>query len=124
MTTHRILHVDDEADIREIAVMCLELEPSFEVRGASSGAEALAVAREWVPDLVLLDVMMPGMDGPETLRRLREDARTAEVPVVFMTARTQSADVERFLGLGALGVIPKPFDPMALAGEARSYLDR
>jgi len=124
MTSHRILHVDDEADIREIAVMCLELEPSFEVRGASSGAQALEIAGEWVPDLVLLDVMMPGMDGPETLQRLRADERTADVRVVFMTARTQSSDVQRFLGLGALGVIAKPFDPMMLAGEARGYLQR
>ena len=126
----RILVVDDSEDARDIMAVTLSSGGYEDLTFATSGQEGLdrlaqgGSGSDGAFDLVLLDVMMPGMDGPETLRRLREDARTAEVPVVFMTARTQSADVERFLGLGALGVIPKPFDPMALAGEARSYLDR
>lgn len=123
MTQHRILHVDDEADIREVAVMSLELDDALEVRTAASGDEALATAFAWIPDLILLDVMMPGMDGPETLARLRSDERTVSVPVVFVTARTQSSDVERFLALGAIGVIAKPFDPMTLAAEAKHFLE-
>ncbi|MEQ8379162.1 response regulator [Parvibaculum sp.] len=122
MTEARILYVDDEPDIRDIAMMALELDPEIEARSCSSGMEALAEAAMWKPDLILLDVMMPEMDGPETLRRLRENEKTNGIPVVFITARTQVAEVQRFLGLGARGVIAKPFDPMELAGEARKYL--
>jgi DNA-binding response OmpR family regulator len=122
MTEARILYVDDEPDIRDIAMMALELDPEIEVRSCSSGMEALAEAAVWKPDLILLDVMMPEMDGPETLRRLRENEKTEGIPVVFITARTQVAEVQRFLGLGASGVIAKPFDPMELAADARKYL--
>lgn len=122
MTEARILYVDDEPDIRDIAMMALELDPEIEARSCSSGREALGEAAVWKPDLILLDVMMPEMDGPETLRRLRESEETDGIPVVFITARTQAAEVQRFLGLGARGVIAKPFDPMELAGEARKYL--
>jgi len=118
----RILYVDDEDDIREIAQMSLELEPEFEVRTCSSGAEALADAAAWRPDLILLDVMMPDMDGPETLKRLAASQPTASIPVVFITARTQTHEVERYLNMGAVGVIAKPFDPLALAGEVRKLL--
>lgn len=104
----RILYVDDEPDIREIAVFSLQLDPSMEVRSCESGAEALQVAAEWKPDLILLDVMMPGMDGPTTLARLQEQEPTADVPVVFITARTQPAEIERFKALGAQGVIASP----------------
>ena len=121
MTT-RILYVDDEADIREVAVLALELEPAFEVRACSSGEEAVAAAPAWKPALILLDVMMPFMDGPATLARLRELPELASTPVVFITARTQAAEGERLLTLGAAGVIPKPFDPMSLAGSVRAYL--
>lgn len=118
----RILYVDDEADIREVAVMALELDRELDVRACASGAEALAVAPGWAPDLILLDVMMPGMDGPTTLTALRERPETSGTPIVFITARTQAHEVERFLGLGAAGVIGKPFDPMTLARQARAYL--
>lgn len=121
MTT-KILYVDDEDDIREIAQMSLELEPEFEVRPCSSGQQALAEARDWRPDLILLDVMMPEMDGPETLRRLAGSPATAPIPVVFITARTQTHEVARFMAMGAVGVIAKPFDPMALAGEVKRLL--
>jgi CheY-like chemotaxis protein/HPt (histidine-containing phosphotransfer) domain-containing protein len=122
MTRIRLLHVDDEPDIREIVGIALSLDPAFELRSCESGSEALAVAGFWNPDIVLLDVMMPVMDGPATLTRLRENPRTAGVPVIFMTARAQSREVDRFRALGAIGVIAKPFDPMALAASVRHYL--
>ena len=122
MTTLRVLHVDDEPDIREVVDISLGLDPRFETRGCASGPEAIAVAAEWPPDLVLLDVMMPGMDGPATLARLRKNANTARIPVVFMTARAQAREIELFRSLGAAGVIPKPFDPMTLAASVSAYL--
>jgi len=118
----RILYVDDEDDIREIAAMALELDDDFAVRACGSGADALSIAPEFQPALILLDVMMPQMDGPTTLVGLRANERTAHIPVVFITARTQTADVERLTELGALGVIPKPFDPMTLAEQVRTFL--
>lgn len=118
----RILYVDDEADIREVAQMALELEPGFEVRICASGAEALEIAPQWRPDLILLDVMMPEMDGPAVLAGLRDIAETAATPVVFITARTQQQEVAQLRALGAEGVIAKPFDPMALAGQVRDHL--
>jgi CheY-like chemotaxis protein len=118
----KILYVDDEDDIREIAQISLELAPEFEVRSCSSGAMALVEAAEWQPDLILLDVMMPEMDGPETLKRLADIPRTASIPVVFITARTQTHEVERYRALGAAGIIAKPFDPMALANDVKQLL--
>ena len=118
----RILYVDDDPDIRDVAVMALELDGELDVRGCASGAEALAEAPGFQPALILLDVMMPQMDGPTTLAGLRADPRTADIPVVFITARTQTAEVAQLTKLGALGVIPKPFDPMTLAGQARAFL--
>lgn len=118
--TLKILYVDDEDDIREIAVMSLELDSEISVKSCESGSEALTIAPEWLPDLILLDVMMPGMDGPETLERLRQAPETSSIPVVFVTARTQPEDLERFMSLGAAGVISKPFDPMTLSEQARA----
>jgi CheY-like chemotaxis protein len=122
MTALRVLHVDDEPDIREVVELSLGLDPDFTTRSCASGEEALAVAAEWPPDIILLDVMMPAMDGPTTLARLRDNTRTAGIPVVFMTARAQSSDLEHFRSLGAAGVIPKPFDPMTLAASVRGYV--
>jgi CheY-like chemotaxis protein len=123
MSAIRILHVDDEPDIREIVDMSLGLNADFEVRGCASGAEALVVAAQWTPFLIMLDVMMPGMDGPTTLTHLRKNPRTADIPVLFMTARAQAREVEQFIALGAQGVISKPFDPMTLAFLVRSHLN-
>lgn len=118
----RILYVDDEADIREIVSMSLSLDPDITVETVSSGAEALAAVRKSLPDVILLDVMMPEMDGPMTLFRLRERPESRGVPVVFMTARTQGREIQRFKELGALGVIAKPFDPIALASDLKALL--
>jgi CheY-like chemotaxis protein len=122
MNPIRILHVDDEPDIRDIVDMSLNLNPDFRVRACGSGAEAIQAATEWSPDVILLDVMMPRMDGPTTLAKLRKNPRTCEIPVLFMTARVQTREVEQFIALGAQGVISKPFDPMTLAGEVRNRL--
>jgi CheY-like chemotaxis protein len=118
----RILHVDDEPDIREVANISLSLNPEFEVRSCASGREAVTAAAEWRPGLILLDVMMPGMDGPMTLDALRKNQQTEDIPVIFVTARAQSREVERFVSLGAEGVISKPFDPMKLALQVSGIL--
>jgi len=120
----RILHVDDESDIREVVQLSLGLDPDFSVRSCASGKDALAATTDWSPDLVLLDVMMPDMDGPTTLARLRERPATIEVPIVFMTARAQAVDIEHYMSLGAAGVIAKPFDPITLPSRARDYASR
>lgn len=116
---HSILYVDDEADIREIVQLSLQLDTGLAVTTCASGSEALAHLETHLPDLVVLDVMMPGLDGPATLAEMRGRPETAGVPVVFLTAKAQRAELERFLHLGAIGVIPKPFDPMQLAAELR-----
>jgi CheY-like chemotaxis protein len=123
MTALRVLHVDDEPDIREVVEFSLGLDADLVTRSCASGQEALVVAEDWAPDVVLLDVMMPGMDGAATLARLRENPRTADIRVVFMTARAQSRELDTFLSLGAVGVIPKPFDPMTLAASLRGYVE-
>src|SRR5579863_4052156 len=122
MSTYRVLHIDDEPDILDIVAASLGLDRAIEVRGCNSGAEGIAAAAKWRPDLVLLDVMMPVMDGPATLAHLRENQQTAEIPVVFMTARAQTRELDRFKSMGAAGVIVKPFDPMALADLVRTYM--
>jgi two-component system OmpR family response regulator len=122
MSALRILHVDDEPDIREIVELSLGLDPAFTVRSCASGSDALATAADWSPDLILCDVVMPIMDGPATLARLRKCPQTAGTPVVFMTARAQRHELEHFKSLGATGVIAKPFDPMTLPDAVRCHL--
>jgi CheY-like chemotaxis protein/HPt (histidine-containing phosphotransfer) domain-containing protein len=122
MSAVRVLHVDDEPDIREIVQLSLGLDPDLAVKSCGSGGDALTEAADWAPDLILLDVMMPVMDGPTTLSRLRQSPRTAEIPVVFMTARAQPRELEHFVSLGAEGVISNPFDPMTLAAAVRNYV--
>ena len=122
MTTRRILIVDDEDDIREVAQVSLELVGQYEVLTASSGRDGLRFARQERPDAILLDVMMPDMDGPATLAELRADPVTRDIPVVFLTARTQSAERGRLVLLGAAGILTKPFDPLTLAGDVASTL--
>src|SRR6185312_14375836 len=122
MTALRVLHVDDEPDIREVVQLSLSLDPEFTVRSCPSGRDGLDAANEWSPDLILLDVMMPAMDGPATLAHLRQSPKTAGIPVVFMTARAQPRELEHFVSLGAEGVIAKPFDAMTLAASVRNYV--
>jgi CheY-like chemotaxis protein len=100
-------------------MLSLELDPCIEVRGESSGAAGIATATAWLPDAILLDVMMPSMDGPATLSRLRTNVATRHIPVIFITARAQSSEIADFFRQGALEVITKPFNPMTLAAELR-----
>jgi two-component system, OmpR family, response regulator len=118
----KVLLVDDEPDIRRIARLGLGRVGGMEVVEATNGTEALARAKEHQFDAVLLDVMMPVLDGPSTLARLREDPATAAIPVVFLTAKAIAAEVDRLKALGAAGVLTKPFDPMTLARELRAAL--
>lgn len=120
----RILYVEDDPDIQAIAAMVLETISGFTLATCSSGAEAIACAVDFAPDLMLLDVMMPGMDGPETLKKLREFPALAKTPVIFMTAKVQPREVQGYLELGAIGVIAKPFDPMTLAQELRDIWEQ
>jgi two-component system alkaline phosphatase synthesis response regulator PhoP len=122
MTTRRILIVDDEDDIREVAQVSLELVGQYEVLTASSGRDGVRSARDEQPDAILLDVMMPDMDGPATLAELLADPLTRDIPVVFLTAKTQSSERSRLSQLGAAGILTKPFDPLKLAGEVATTL--
>lgn len=119
-----IMHVEDEPDIREIAKMSLEMVGGFNVVQFSNGAEAVAQAAQHDPDLILLDVMMPGMDGEETFIELRKLDGFADKPIVFMTAKASQADNTKLLSLGAAEVIFKPFDPMALPDQLRAIMAR
>ncbi len=118
----RILIVDDEDDIREVAQVSLELVGQFEVLTAPSGRVGIETARSAHPDAILLDVMMPDMDGPTTLARLQADPATRDIPVVVLTAKAQTADRARLAQLGAAGILTKPFDPLKLASEVAATL--
>jgi len=118
----KILLVDDEPDIRTIGELSLSKVGMWNTLVAASGKEALTMGEAEQPDLILLDVMMPEMDGPTTLARLREIAGLRDVPVIFLTAKVQKNEVERYMGLGVLGVIRKPFDPMTLPTQIRELL--
>lgn len=110
-----VLYVDDEPDIREIVQLSLGLAQQLDVQVCESGEQALQLLPLLQPQLVLLDVMMPGMDGTATLARMRSDPSLAHIPVVFMTAKAMPQEMTRFRELGAAAVIAKPFDPMQLA---------
>ncbi len=116
----RILYVEDDLDIQLIGRMALERIGGFWVRCCDSGVEALVAAPEFRPQLVLLDVMMPNLDGLATFRALRETSETARTPIVFMTAKVQPREVAELRRLGALDVVAKPFDPMTLSARLRT----
>lgn len=122
----RVLYVDDDDDIRTIASMALRIDAGIEVRAVSSGQEALdMLSREaWRPDVILLDVMMPGMDGFALQQALREREDLGGAKTIFMTARASRAGLEEYIATGADGVILKPFDPLTLATEVRSVVAR
>jgi len=121
---NKIMYVEDEADIRQIAQLALEAIGGYEVLLCASGQQALEQALAFSPDMILLDVMMPGMDGPTTLSKLREIPALAAVPVAFMTAKVQPDEVKQLLSLGVMDVIAKPFDPMQLAANIQQIWDR
>jgi CheY-like chemotaxis protein len=120
MGLQRILYVEDEPDIQAVARLALEMVGGFTVKICSSGDEALREAAGFAPDMILLDVMMPGMDGPSTLAALRRIDSLKATPVAFMTAKVQPHEVEQLIALGAVGVIAKPFDPMTLSDQVRA----
>ena len=120
----KILYVEDDPDIQRIAQIALEKVGGFEIKACNSGAEALAVVTEFMPDLILLDIMLPEMDGLEIQGVLRQSAQTRSIPVVFMTAKVQENDVEDYYRCGALGVITKPFNPMTLADQLRELWNK
>ncbi len=120
----RILMVEDDPDIRAIAHLSLTAVGGFTVGLCASGEEALAQAEAFAPDLILLDVMMPGLDGPATLAALRRIPALASTPALFMTAKVQPQEVAQYRELGALDVVAKPFDPMALPGQLRALWER
>lgn len=118
----RVLVVDDDDDIRRIAMLALVGVGGMKVAEASGGSEGIRKAREERPDVILLDMMMPGMDGLATFRALRGDPETSGIPVVFLTAKAMTAEVDSLKALGARGVLIKPFDPMALPGLLRGLV--
>ena len=119
----KLLYVEDEADIREIAEFALEDE-GFDILFCESGERALEQANDFQPEVILLDVMMPGMDGPTTLKNLREIPGLQTTPVIFLTAKVQPNEIQDFIAMGAVDVIPKPFDPMTLAEQIHNILNR
>ncbi len=120
--TRRILIVDDEDDIREVAALSLETVANWEVLTANSGRAGIARAAEERPDAILLDVMMPEMDGPTTFLELRRQHETSTIPVLLLTAKVQGADQRRFAALGVAAVLFKPFDPLTLAQQISDAL--
>ncbi|MDV4143579.1 MULTISPECIES: response regulator [Shimia] len=116
----RVVHIDDEPDIREIVRMSLALVGGLEVEQYPSGEEALSHIADVNPDLVLLDVMMPNMDGEETYQHIREIDSLKDIPIVFMTAKASNADLAKLRDLGAIDVLIKPFDPMTLADQVKA----
>ena len=119
-----VLYVDDDADICCVVQATLRLVPGLQVETADSGERAIDLAHELRPDLVLMDVMMPGLDGPSTLKRMRESMLLKDIPVAFMTAKVLPTEISQFLQMGAIGVIVKPFDPLRLYGELFALWDK
>ena len=119
----KLLCADDEPDLRTILELALSIDPGFDVEIVASGTELLARASQGRYDAFVLDGMMPGLDGYETCRRLKADPATADIPVIFLTAKTQQEEMRRALALGATACLVKPFDPLTLAMELRAALE-
>ena len=124
MSQKHILLVDDDRDIREVASLSLEAIGGWKVSSASGGSQGVELARSERPDVILLDVMMPDVDGPATVQRLQADPQTRDIPVIFLTAKAKSADQLGFSKLGVAGVLTKPFDPMTLTDQIATILAR
>lgn len=122
MQPKHLLLIDDEDDIREVAGLSLEMTKGWKVTTANGGAAGVALAGSWLPSAILLDVMMPDMDGPATLLALQSHEATWSIPVIFLTAKVQAADRERFMQLGVRGIIAKPFDPLTLGEQINALL--
>ncbi|MBD0343857.1 MAG: response regulator [Coleofasciculus sp. Co-bin14] len=123
MTTKRILVIDDEDGIREIIQICLEAAAGWEVLTAASGSEGLVTAQEEQPDAILLDVMMPDMDGPTTFGHLQSNITTQHIPTILLTAKAKISEQKQFIDLGVTGVITKPFKAQDLVNQIREILN-
>ena len=119
---HRILLIDDEDDIREVASLTLEATAGWEISTANSGANGIQTALTEKPEAILMDVMMPEMDGPTTFREMQKIPELAGIPVILLTAKVQGVDQRRFADLGVAAVLFKPFDPMTLAQQIADVL--
>lgn len=124
MKLERILYAEDEPDIQSVAKLALEVLGGYEVLLCSNGTNVLDQVGGFAPSLILLDVMMPDLDGPATLQRLRADPNTAQIPVIFLTAKMQTSEVKQYQAMGAIDVIAKPFDPMLLATQVQKIWDQ
>lgn len=122
MRIEKVMIVDDDEDIRIVAELAARRIGNWQVVSVASGAEALDAARRERPDLILLDAMMPGLDGLATIGKLRDEPATAAIPVIFLTAKVQHHEIERYLEMGAHGVIRKPFDATTLPDEVRRIM--
>jgi len=123
MATKLVLVIDDENDIREVAQLCLEVVGGWKVVTASSGKDGLVKAAQYSPDVILLDVMMPELDGLSTYQQLQANAATSDIPVILLTAKVQISEQRKFANLGVKAVLTKPFDPMTLASQVAKVLD-
>src|SRR3990172_4921794 len=123
MEIRNVLLVEDDEDIRKVAQISLQFRGGWQVSLASDGEEGLRKAAQERPDLILLDCMMPKLDGYETCRRLKRDPELRHIPVIFLTAKAQDSEVQQGLSLGAVGYLIKPFNPMSLAEEIRQILE-
>lgn len=120
--TYKVLIIDDEYDIRAVAELALKAVGGWQVLTAASGPAGLTLAEQEHPDAILLDVMMPDMNGIETLQTLQANPKIQNIPVIFLTAKTQAADQRRFMELGVVGIITKPFKAMTLAARISEIL--
>lgn len=122
MGAKRILFIDDEDDIKTLAQFCLESEAGWSMISAKSGTEGIAIAEKEQPDAILLDAMMPELNGIETIAKLKSNPKTKDIPTIFITAKAQASDRRRFYNAGAKGVINKPFDSLTLASQISGFL--
>lgn len=120
----KVLLIDDDDAIRKVGALALRAVGKFELEVAADAVSGLALARTFEPDVVVMDMMMPGVDGLTAMRQMRDDPALAPLPVIFLTAKVQRSEIEHYLAQGALGVIQKPFDPMQLPGQVREMVER
>jgi CheY-like chemotaxis protein len=123
MNNKQVLVIDDDDGVREVIQICLEAVAGWNILTADSGNAGISVAEEKQPDAIILDVMMPYMDGPETFRRLQNNLKTQHIPVILLTAKAKISEQRQFRDLGVTGVITKPFDPQNLVQQIEKILD-
>lgn len=119
----KILYAEDEPDVQTIVELTVQTMSEYQIKICNNGKELLKCVSEFNPDLILLDVMMPEMDGPTTFRNLQSEENTKDIPVIFMTAKAQVHEIEIFKEIGVVGIITKPFDPMNLCDEIQAIWD-